>query len=66
MEKKIDTLEMLKSIAKAEQMFGRLEKMFNLDKENDNNVLSCKLYYYGQCVAIVKQDGEITYLITKH
>ena len=66
MKKKIDTLEMLKSIVKAEKMFGRLEKKFHLDKENDNNVLSCKLYLYGQCVAIVKQDGEITYLIAKH
>lgn len=61
MDKKINRVEMVKSISEAELMFGRLEKVFI----TDDNGISCKLYYYGQCVAVVKQDGEIKYLI-KH
>lgn len=59
MDKKIDRIEMVRSICEAEMMFGRLEKEF----VTDDNGISCKLYYYGQCVAVVKQDGEIRYLI---
>lgn len=61
MDKKIDLLEMVRSICKAEVMFGRLEKVFI----TDDNGISCKLYSFGQCVAVVKQDGEIIYLF-KH